>query len=693
MKYLYFPLIILLMLSSSLRSGELEEEIRNKLPKIMGLNNVGTNFTFSIPPAYIEVMGDNFVRVFISSPFITDVTLSVDSKSFSQSKTTKPDEVIAFDIPYHIAFPFLHEGNSQKAPPAKIYKGAAINIEADNPIVAYVVVRIAYSTDGFLLIPNKALGMDYTISAYPEMGWAENGHYPPWTNITALHDNTQISFTMGGGLTPSQSPIEGGDKLSTGETAQMTLNSSDVAVFSVDGHHQDISGSKVSANKPISVVTGHYCVNVPLGNQWCDYIVEMDLPMHSWGKHYAVPVVNERAFNGIVRVYAAEDNTDIYRDGELWYNIPKGGGESGIGYIEDRLWSKPQTPKPAIISSDKPINVVFYNPGIQEDYIEGYKNTVSDPFSMGISPMIQFQNEIIFCTPNVKGGQHFSKNYAEIVFESAGPKTYPPDFEFGEFINGAFIWTPFTQRFPANIYNYPNPIDGKYYAVGTLELPGEGLFSIRGDSKFGVYSHGSGAYDSYGYPTSSAFANIYIDDQIAPDPQFTINKNDGNISGSTRDMPEDDINRSNMADIYLQASSTNYELNWNKSKEEFIPGINSEVDWELNVVDKSKDAYAEITFVDKSGNDTTLTFEYSGISNVNDDFNNSKVIFTDNSIIFNQDFINDYKYFNVFDIDGRQVIYDKINDNTYIHNLKSGVYIFNAIGDNSQINAKFIISK
>jgi hypothetical protein len=64
---------------------------------------------------------------------------------------------------------------------------------------------------------------------------------------------------------------------------------------------------------------------------------------------------------------------------------------------------------------------------------------------------------------------------------------------------------------------------------------------------------------------------------------------------------------SRLARVALRkASSDNYEF----SSDEFIPGESSSTAWRARVIDQNKWASAEVTFVDRAGNDTTVRYVY-----------------------------------------------------------------------------------
>src|SRR6056300_536527 len=248
--------------------------------------------------------------------------------------------------------------------------------------------------------------------AYNEPDMNTPGWFSPFTTITATENNTSVKFTMGGDeASNSEIAMSSGATLIKGESIERKLNKGDVWVFSINGKGQDLSGSIIESTKPVAVVSGVNCAMIPEGNTSCNYIVEMELPTNYYGQNYFVTPSMFRTYNGIVRVYAKEDNAVVYRNGQLLDNIPEKGE-----YLEFRLWDKndsngdPVPPKIASISSNKDVSVVYYNPGTREDFLEG-NQTPDNPYMMQIIPAEQFTRLSYFATANAIGtNDPFIKN-------------------------------------------------------------------------------------------------------------------------------------------------------------------------------------------------------------------------------------------------------------------------------------------
>ncbi|PKL80420.1 MAG: hypothetical protein CVV25_04640, partial [Ignavibacteriae bacterium HGW-Ignavibacteriae-4] len=627
MKFIYYFLIISLILpfcSIGTNAAVDEQEVKDKLTLLMGQNNSGTDYWFTIPPVYMDesVGHDNSLKILIASPVETDVTVEVKGKGFLRTQKTIPDNVIEFTIEPNIAQAILHSGAQNGIVPAKVYQQAGIHVTSDAPIIVYVIARYMYTSDGFLAIPSSALGTHYINMVYQEPDLNKTGLFAPFTGVTAAYDNTEVNFTMGGGPEGiDASPMGNGQLVHTGESTSQTLNQGDVWLLSINGPRQDLSGSIFKSDKPIAIVSGINCANFPIGNRWCDYTVEMELPVYSWGKQYYVTPMNGRNYNGIIRVFASEDNTNVYRDNELIGNIAKGGGATiGVGYLETRVWPKVDgngneiAPHIATIHADKPIAVMYYNTGGQEDN-GNTQNT--DPFMMTFSPVEQFGNQIYFASPNSATGINlFPENYVNIIFESTSGEI-PDDLLFADLSKPNPTWVKVKDYFGPAFENFVVPFNGKLFANKTLKLATEGVFGLKSTTTLiGAYSYGFGPYDSYGYPTAATFDDISAFDGKAPEVTFTGKKDDDLITGSVDDSHSGSSGLSQFYMIKSMSSNYSFEITAVEKgitmssdlEPTFIPGETKKLNWSLEKVDNSKEGYAVLYLSDRSGNDELLFF-------------------------------------------------------------------------------------
>jgi hypothetical protein len=623
MKKLLLLFVFLLAGITTLQAGGIDKK---KLPSLLAGSNAGNEFYISFPPCYDEESpgGDNSLRVFVASGVRQEVVLEVKGQGYRVSKVTVPNDVIEFRIPTNVGQPYLKRGN-QIAPPEQVYQEAAVHVKARAPIIVYGMTRYQYTSDGFLAIPINAFGTEYVVASYPQYTAAGSTYQlPSLTNIIAGYDDTEITFTMGG---MSGSMTSGG--LKKGQKRTFSMNKGDVVCvangLNVDGSSGggDIAGSLVKSNKPIGVVSGNQCANVPSGVYACDYTSEMELPSFTWGKEYHVTPIVGRQKAPVIRVFAKEKDTKVARDGGDWMRLTLNSRGEGDAFIERRafdgnlndLVNQGGTPC-KVISADKPIYVMLYNPGQTDD------NVVSDPFQLVLTPLEQYQKEIVFATPNAKGGSlPFTRQFVNLVYENTPDGAIPDDLEFATVVNGKFTWKKVSVQFgPTPGFKFAIPVRGKTYSMKRLQLNGDGVFRIRGGAPFAAYAYGFSSFDSYGFPTSVALGDLEKKDTVKPDPKWkvlcdgTVVGEDGSGDAEVTDKPDDPNVRSNLALIYMDLdSSYNYEFDYDKERE-FIAGTTINTDWSLKVIDPATDARAWVVFVDRAGNDTIIEVMYKAFA-------------------------------------------------------------------------------
>jgi hypothetical protein len=576
-----------------------EEEIKKNLPKMLGANNVGREFYFSFIPCWETPNAGNDLKLYISSGVPTLVTVEVPGKGYFKQKKTIANDIIEFTLAPAIGQPY-RKTDRDVPEPDKVWRESGVHVKADDPIICYGVTRYQYTSDGFLCIPVPALGKEYIIASFADPSPNTIQWLPSYSSITAAYDKTKVTFTMGG---TDWSKTAG--NLMPGQTSTWNLNKGDVLLISGLGSHAEITGSTVQATKPVGVVSGNFCAYIPTNCGCCDVIEEMELPTNSWGTEYHVTRIVNRLKNSIIKVFAKEAKTKVFRDHQQIGFLRTAGGTEQNGYLHMR--ADEGKVRPVVIGGDKPIGVTQFNCGQQDD------NIVSDPFQLVLTPLEQYQREIIFNTPGIRGGYGFPYNYINLCYEATQYGTIPDDLMFAQVIGGQFSWMPLKDLSPVPGDPFEKVAGGKTYYSKTLLLPGDGVYKIKSSTPFAAYAYGFSSYDSYGFPTSVALGDLTKVDTLPPVPEWLM-ECDGTVNVlKTKyvvDKPDDPDNRSNLSTIYMHSDeSYNYKLYHG----DFMPCETEITSWRLEVVDPTEDAYAVITFADCAGNDTTLFIKYNAV--------------------------------------------------------------------------------
>ena len=595
MKTFYSMVCILIVTTLNLipKDNNMED-----LPKLLGVSNAGREFYFSFIPCWETPNAGNDLKIYISSNVETLVTVEVPGKAYIKQKKTIPNDIIEFTLAPAIGQPY-RKTDREVPQPDQVWKDAGVHVIADDPIICYGMTRFQYTSDGFLAIPVNTLGKEYIIASFADPSPNTIQWLPSYSAITAAYYKTKIWFTMGG---TDWSKTAGG--LMPGQTSTWNLNEGDVLLISGLGSHAEITGSKVVASKPVSVVSGNFCAYIPTNCACCDVIEEMELPTNMWGTEYHVTPIANRLKNSIIKVFAKEAKTKIYRDHVQIGFLRDAGGTEQNGYLHMR--SDEGKVRPVLIGGDKPISVTQFNCGQQDD------NIVSDPFQMVLLPIEQYDTITIFCTPGIRGGIGFAYNYLNLCYQSDS-SAVPEDLELAQVTAGSFTWTKIKTLYPDTGAAFSQSMGSKNYYNKTLLLPGEGVYKVRAAKPFQAYLYGFSSYDSYGMPASASLKPLPVEDTLAPHPVWILDC-DGTVNlypaGYVTDKPNDPEVRSNLSTIYMDKNeSYNYKL----YHSDFMPCEDEVVAWRLEIIDNSEDARAVVTFADCAGNDTTIYVQYTAV--------------------------------------------------------------------------------
>ncbi len=404
--------VIFLLAVSCIMAQDDVDKIKSKLPHLLGANNAGNEFFLTFHPSWEESSANNFIKVFVSSAFATEVRLTIPaiSKTPYMVKQLQPYEVIDFNLPPEVAQCYSRgTGGNMQPLPSQVFAGKGIIVESDAPIVCYGVSRFIYTSDGFLALPTNVLGKQYKVAAYTQTTDGKNQYLNGYTSIVGVHDNTVVNFTLHGNAA-TYITDEKGENHRPGETITREINRGDVWLIAGMGPFNDISESLVTGNKPFAVISGNHCVYIPKDLAACNYTIEQEIPIETWGVKYHVPPIFPRKVSPIIRIFPTAEKTKIYRNGSMFAEMLPPAAPGMANFLECRTADDKISAKPALISADSPVGIMLYNTGQQDDGIP------SDPFQMVLTPIHQYTKNILFNTPGIKGGVGFSQNYLIVVY-------------------------------------------------------------------------------------------------------------------------------------------------------------------------------------------------------------------------------------------------------------------------------------
>ena len=366
-------------------------------------------------------------------------------------------------------------------------RGGAYRVRANHPLAVYQFSPLdyqnvnnppgcpnlgtfgcySYSNDASLLLPTNALTASYYV-----VGWRTvfSGDF---LSITATQDDTKVVLTTG----PKAKTLPGeGVDLGPNKTATILLKQGEVIELFTEGKYtsQQWSGSTVTANHPVQVITGSPCATVPDATPACDHIEESVLPAEALGSTYAVTV--PRTPNGAP-------------------NTPNGGRHAvrihGVGAGAKLKFDPPSISTKTSIKKNEVIEIQ----GVVDDFVV----TGDAPFAVtqymyGQGDPIKKDNGVGAGDPSQSIAipiEQYRKDYAFIA-----PTTYETSFVNIVAPTGASIELDGITVDPSSF----SAIGASKNSVARVMLQPLTLHHIKSDQAFGIVVYAYGQYTSYMYP-------------------------------------------------------------------------------------------------------------------------------------------------------------------------------------------------
>jgi IgGFc binding protein len=314
----------------------------------------------------------------------------------------------------------------------------------------------------------------------------------PTTQIVASQDDTQVT------VYPTHA-IQGKDDVAgtaEGVPATYQLNRGEVLQFR---QVEELTGSVVVSNNPISIFGGHECALIPSDTMACDYAQQQLPALAQWGSEYAAlgyrPRLEKSEGEAIpYRIVAARDGTKLDYDPPL---PPPGAPlELAAGEVATFFTGVGQPFVVRTQDAEHPIYMAAYMTGA--DALDA--NGVGDAEFVNVVPAQQYQNAYSFYADPTYADTSLAiirrktnGEFKDVWLECAGILS---DWKaIG--VRGEYEWRriELARRF------------GKSDSFGDTTC-GLGLQRMRSDGQFTATVWGWDSYTSYAYPGGTALRNV-----------------------------------------------------------------------------------------------------------------------------------------------------------------------------------------
>lgn len=317
---------------------------------------------------------------------------------------------------------------------------------------------LSFSNDATLLLPSTAFTGNYVA-----VSWPAASQRAGFVVVTAVEDDTEVEL-LGRG------EFAAGAGIDAAGNGKVTLARGDVlAALSTTptaggAYGSDVSGTRVRATKPVQVIAGHSCANVPTAStDACDHLEHAMLPVETLGSDYFVtyPAALASQSPHVVRLQALTPGT------RLTFDPPS--------------VSAPVTLSPAdgpleLSGVEADFRVVGDHAFAITQYLQGQASVPSgsgDP-SMGIAvPAAQYRRDYVFVA-----SETYDVSFVNVTAPVGATVT----------LDGAAV--------PATEFSV---IGSSGWAVARVQLGAGEVHRVESDEAFGIVVYGYGLYTSYLY--------------------------------------------------------------------------------------------------------------------------------------------------------------------------------------------------
>ncbi len=441
---------------------------------LLGTSYIGCEYFPTVTANSLSPLDVFSFAIAISNTSSATASVTIEGGALAQptSFEVAPGSVTVRELPWHDRL--IHAiGNSQYV------VGGSYRVVSNRPITVYQFNPLQYEAEGVfshtndasLLYPTNALTGSYWVASWPSWTFVEGIYNPSLLAITATGDATQVT------IVPTAN-VKAGDLglLSAGIPMTLTMNSRDVLqLFAVAG--DDLTGTRVTADKPIQVIGGHYCTNLPHEIGACDHLEEVMMPVEAASTRYAVTPPGLKSSPDpkirMLRIIATQPGTT------LSYDPPQPGVPTALG-APGSFFTIESNAQSFVIEASEKIVVAEYMVGrgaSPED--EG------DPSLSIAVPIDQYRTHYLFHAP-----LSYDVNFVNVVAPT-----------------GATVLLDGT---PVSGFS---TIGASGYAVARVLLSdtSDGNHSIEGSERFGISVYGYGFATSYWYPGGLDLEPIVIE--------------------------------------------------------------------------------------------------------------------------------------------------------------------------------------
>ena len=303
-------------------------------------------------------------------------------------------------------------------------------------ISVFVINDEFRSTDGFVALPCDAMSVpgfgkyEYIILSTDQAPTDQAASTLRSTQflIITCEDDTEVRVTPSTTVSGSgvfQHTTFGPDSTEKSSVWRMGTNQNIPAkrTLLVKKTSDDFTGTVVRGTRPLVVISGHQCGQVPAMQTACDHIASQIPPHTTWGYTFLLSPLSGRQSGDFYRFATLLDNTEVTitcvdaggTDTTVNTTTLNSAQRSNWGQFETHTQAcdDPYIPRYCCLQSTNPIIVSQYSYGYTRD--SACNGEPGDPFMTVIPPMVQYLNTYHLVPVDIFSGQIFNHFFSVSV--------------------------------------------------------------------------------------------------------------------------------------------------------------------------------------------------------------------------------------------------------------------------------------
>ena len=339
-----------------------------------------------------------------------------------------------------------------------------------------------YTSESFLVSPITELNdTDYVYYGISTTKFADDVYFfNSSILVVGTENNTAMKLTVTQYVNVSVGNATKDQKLTPGWEYLFVINRlQTVYIRSLE----DLTGTKIITDRPVSVLSGHECGNVPWNISYCNHLIEQIPPTTLWGKvYYTAPLTNRTSYT--IKILAAYNSTIVNihcNNTRKVYTINEGGFVNVTSSMQEYC----------AIYSNKKLLVAQFSHGASED------NEYGDPMMLLVPPTDQYSNKFGFSTIRNTWQSGYNHNINIIVMS----QYYQPNMIYliAGGVNRSLLtqqWVPIkvnsiTEAHATHV-NIPEGVTEIFHSDPAAQL----MVIVYGFSRHNAYGHIGGIFSS-----------------------------------------------------------------------------------------------------------------------------------------------------------------------------------------------------